>query len=241
MKRILLLLANLLLFFSSVVACAKTDYKVPDTGRTFYVTGVIDFSSIEVANAIERASAAKSAPIHIVINSPGGIVDAGKQVIQAMDIAQQRGSPVICTVGMLAASMAFQMLSHCTERYALKSTLLLFHPSRVFVRNSALTADEMLLISSELKKIDVKADKDNIEMMSADRKWYKMHNTNETLWNAEDLVSETNSDWLTIVDSIDSPRGIFNVRPQGGIGMLMNLLKEGSVPWILVIIKDGVL
>lgn len=241
MKRIFSILMCLSLALSSTFAVAKTVYKVPNGNRTFYVTGVIDFGVVDIANGIERVSAAKSAPIHLVINSPGGIVDAGRLVIQAMDMARQRGSKVVCTVGILAASMAFQLLSHCDERYALKNSLLLFHPSRVFVRGEALTASQMKIIASELNKIDVKANKDNIEMMSANRKWYALHNANETLWNAEDLVNETNNDWLTIVDSIDAPYGIFNVRARSGAGELRRSVKDSSLPWVIVIIKDGLL
>lgn len=240
MKRIFSILACLCLTFYSAFASAKT-YNVPNDNRTFYVTGVIDFNVIDIANGIERASAAKSAPIHLVINSPGGVVYAGKQVIQAMDIARQRGSKVVCTVGILAASMAFQMLSHCDERYALRNSLLLFHPARVFVRGEALTADQMKIIANDLKRIDARANKENIEMIGANLKWYKLHNSAETLWTAEDLVSETNSNWLTIVDSIDTPHGVFNLRVRGGAGELRRSINESTLPWIIVIIKDGLL
>lgn len=70
-------------------------------------------------------------PINIVLNSPGGSVFAGLQFINAMEIAKARGVILRCHVVGMAASMAFQILAHCDERYALRYSLLLWHPVRI--------------------------------------------------------------------------------------------------------------
>lgn len=139
MKKIASVLTSLFVAFTASLASAGTVHKVPKGDRTFYITGPIDGGALAVANGVERASAGGKGPIHIVINSPGGMVVVGFQITQAMDVARERGSKVVCTVGVLAASMAFQLLPHCDERYAMKKSLLLFHPARVVVRD-ALTA-----------------------------------------------------------------------------------------------------
>ena len=77
--------------------------------RTVYFTGVIGGNAIAKAAAIEALSAASSDPIKFVINSPGGAVLPGLQVISAMRVAKARGVKFECFVPVLAASMAFQL------------------------------------------------------------------------------------------------------------------------------------
>jgi ATP-dependent protease ClpP protease subunit len=236
MKKIASFLMCIPLFLGASAATATTRHVVPKGERTFYITGQIDSSALPVANGIERVSAVSSDPIHLVINSPGGMVLVGFQIEQAMDVARSRGSKVVCTVGVMAASMAFQILSHCDERYAMKKTLLLFHPARVVVREP-MTADQALMVGHELKKVDKKADKENIEMMGVkDPKWLEIHNRNETLWVAEDLVEETSKKWLKIVDEIETPEGIFNLETKTGSSSNFNEKSQElkKLPWIIV-------
>lgn len=236
MKKIASILASLFVAFAASSANAGTTHKVPKGDRTFYITGQIDGAALTVANGVERASAASKAPIHIVINSPGGMVMVGFQITQAMDVARERGAKVVCTVGVLAASMAFQLLPHCDERYAMKKSLLLFHPARVVVRE-ALTAEQALMVGHELLKIDRHAAQENDEMMGAPSKeWLQTHYRNETLWTAEDLVSETKKKWLTIVDEIETPEGIFNFETRTGPSNQRDTKSQElkSLPWIIV-------
>jgi ATP-dependent protease ClpP protease subunit len=196
-----------------------TYLKVPSGERTVAVIGAIGGNAIDLAHKIERLSAKSKDPIYVVINSPGGSVFAGYQLTQALDIARARDVPVICAVGTMAASMAFQLLPHCTERYAMPNSLLLFHPSRVFVMQAVITADMAEILAREMRKIDRRG-LDEISVMIAGRrfdalsengkKWFKLHFDQETMWIASDLVSETNDGWLKIVDVIDAPDGIFS-------------------------------
>lgn len=244
MKKAFFLLVSLLFSVSSAVQAASR-IKVPKGDRTFYVTGLIDGSALAIANNIERASASDSKePIHIVINSPGGMVLIGFQIIQAMDVARERGTKIVCTVGVLAASMAFQLLPHCDERFAMKKSLLLFHPARVVVRDP-LTSEQALMIGHELAKIDRKAMEENSEMMGVpSRAWIEAHNRNETMWTAEDLVSETKKKWLKVVDEIETPEGIFNLETQTGPSNKNKNEKAQdfkSLPWVIVNTKDDII
>lgn len=83
------------------------------------------------ANELLMLIEANKDPVDIVLNSPGGAVFAGMQFINAMEAAKARGVVLKCHVVGMAASMAFQILAHCSERYALPYSLLLWHPVRV--------------------------------------------------------------------------------------------------------------
>ena len=149
MKNLFKVLSLVVGLMASEAYCARlgkpTKLTIPAGERTLTVIGPIGAGAIETAHKIERLSAKSSDPIYIVINSPGGGVLAGSQLSQAMDIARARDVKVVCAVGSMAASMAFQLLPHCTERYALPNSLLLFHPSRVFVMFGVITAQDSAL------------------------------------------------------------------------------------------------
>jgi hypothetical protein len=225
----------------SVVLASKTHYEIPKGDHTIYVTGVINGASFTTANKIERLSAASSDDINLFINSPGGMVAVGLQIIQAMDIARARGVKITCSVGILAASMAFQLLPHCDKRYAMKHSLLLFHPARAQIQGGV-TAEEAAMIAQELRRVDYRANLENAAMMgSPSPRWLEVHHRNETLWEAQDLVAETKNNWLTLVDVLSVPGGAFNLENEGGANdranpAVHNYLKfefDGK-PWIIV-------
>lgn len=88
-----------------------------------------------------------------------------------------------------------------------------------------------------LGKWTKKADKENTEMMGVkDSKWLEIHNRNETLWVAEDLVEETPKKWLKIVDEIETPDGIFNLETKTGSSSNLNEKSQElrNLPWIIV-------
>jgi ATP-dependent protease ClpP protease subunit len=185
---------------------------IPAGERTISVIGPIGANAIETAHKVERLSAKSSDPIYIVINSPGGSVFAGSQLTQALDIARARDVKIVCAVGTMAASMAFQLLPHCSERYAMPNSLLLFHPSRVFILFGVLTAKDSARLAREMGKID-KRGLDEIRKMMCPKseEWLLTNYYDETMWVASDLVAETNDSWLKIVTTIDAPAGIFSV------------------------------
>lgn len=70
-------------------------------------------------------------PIDMIINSPGGSVNTGFVFLNYLESVKGRGITVRCFVPQLAASMAFQILVHCDQRYTLSKSLLLWHGARV--------------------------------------------------------------------------------------------------------------
>lgn len=132
LKKLLSMLIGVLVFACSAPSRAAT-FTVPeeDAGRVVYIYGAIGGrSALATAGQIEKMSMGEGAgrPIYIVINSPGGEVLTGLQIVSAIQVAKSRGSEVKCVVGMLAASMASIIYDECSERYALRQSLLLWHP-----------------------------------------------------------------------------------------------------------------
>lgn len=80
-------------------------------------------------NAIET----KHDTLYLYINSPGGDVMAGFEVINYIKSLQERSKQIIC-IGHNAMSMAFAIFQYCTQRYILYSSTLMQHQMSLQVK-----------------------------------------------------------------------------------------------------------
>lgn len=215
-------LFNTMKYFSTILislligaASASAGMVVDMTGpRTLRVEGVILGNALDLAHRVERLSSESDEPINLLINSPGGSVEAGLQLVEAMHIAQSRGVTIRCAVTTLAASMAFIILNECDERYALSHSLLLFHPARAMLMFAVIKADDARKMAEDLDFMDnLISDmlEDGMGIVTAQQKsWYQYHFTKETLWTASHLSREVpNSSWIAIVSDIKAEGGLF--------------------------------
>lgn len=182
--------------------------------RTLRVEGVILGNALDLAHKVERMSSESQEPIDLLINSPGGSVEAGLQLVEAMHIAQGRGVTIRCAVTTLAASMAFVILNECSERYALSNSLLLFHPARAMLMFAVIKADDARKMAEDLDFVDnliTDMLEEGMGIVTAQQKsWYQYHFTKETLWTASHLSHEVpNSSWIAIVSDIKAKGGLF--------------------------------
>lgn len=92
-------------------------------------------------------------PIDLIINSPGGEVTTGFLFINVMEQAKQMGATIRCFVPGMAASMAFQILIHCDERYTLNKSFLLWHRART-MSAGAVTAVDATELARQLQSLD---------------------------------------------------------------------------------------
>lgn len=69
--------------------------------------------------------------VNILIDSPGGSVYAGWDFMSTMQQVKASGTRLDCYVTGMAASMAFQILNYCDNRYALPYSTVLWHPVRI--------------------------------------------------------------------------------------------------------------
>lgn len=219
----LVLIAGLVI--ASVSEAATTSVTLDKT-RTVVIKGPI--SSPAAADAIFKLTT-KSAtlPIDIVLSSPGGSISAGLVIESAIKIAQNRGILVRCHVPVYAASMAFYLLTQCSERYVLTNSFLLFHQARIGSANGLTQQDlqdsaESLKVTEERLKLNMQ---DEMEMNPA---LFEKHYKLATLWVAIDLIKQTRDGFLKIVDDIINvpENAMFNSEDENPINRLFGGIRK---------------
>lgn len=95
--------------------------------RAVEYVGPVGFNTVVAAGKILTLLGSKE-PIQVIINSPGGIVNAGETFIQMLQMAKRSGTPIDCIVVGAAYSMGFNVLGECGAIYALPDATFLFHP-----------------------------------------------------------------------------------------------------------------
>lgn len=195
--------------------------------RSIVINGPIDFGTLDLANKLDRLATGNRQTLYVVLNSPGGIINAGQLFGDAMRIARSRGHKINCVVTMMAASMAFQLLPLCDRRFALSSSMLMFHPARLTVGGrggASITADQAREIADELDAVEGPSKQDIQDMMGLDADDFKRWYSAERLWTAKELMAVSTKPWLTIVDDIKGLDGNLFVPPvseqQPGLGGL---------------------
>ena len=144
MKKVI---ALVLLLLSNVELAAPSI----DKDRVILVEGAITRRTTEaMRQEITEMEKDTSRPIDMVFDSPGGELLSGYLLVDRMEAARAKGVKIRCFVRGLAASMAFQMLLHCDERFATPHALLLWHPVRIFWMGP-LTAADAVLVAKHLK------------------------------------------------------------------------------------------
>lgn len=151
-------------------------------GRTLLISGVIAGGNILPIGKQMLALAKKSSdPIALIINSPGGEINTGLIFLNYLEAAKALGAPVKCYVSSVAASLAFHILTRCTERHALTTTLLLWHRARLFAAFTQLTAPIADSLAKGLQMADdiiIRSLRETLGIPEADIMW---HLENETM------------------------------------------------------------
>lgn len=151
-----LLLANLLglvlLFATTAGQSAELDPK-----RTLHLSGVITRQTLApLAKKLDELIAATdkdTSPVTLVIDSPGGEVVSGMSFVNKMLALKSFGVDINCYVQDIAASMAFQILTQCTNRYSLNTSFLLWHGVRVSI-SAPITEEVATALAEDLRHIN---------------------------------------------------------------------------------------
>lgn len=122
--------------------------------RPLIIRGYIGGGNLEPLSheVLVRISAGEK-ELHLIIDSPGGETPTGFTFISTMEAAKQAGIHLVCWVPRQASSMAFQILTHCSERHILRYTTLLWHSARVYARGP-LTSDDLSYLAYRLGSLD---------------------------------------------------------------------------------------
>jgi ATP-dependent protease ClpP protease subunit len=204
-----------------VPAAAKT-LKL-DPARLVEVIGPIDGSAVGYAQKIDNLSRKSKAPIFMLLNSPGGSIMFGYTVIDAIHAAQARGVKIVCATGVLAASMAFNMLLECNEAYSLKYAKLLFHPVK---SQGVFGQQEAEMSGDEMKEMDQRIIDRVGEVTGMTDSIVRKHYFRETLREAYILAQASSYNWLTLVDAIDGSENVFTYQ-KPSLGLFFG---KGSSP-----------
>lgn len=208
-------LAVIISLFLTHIACAQPAVLKVDKDRLIKVLDVVDFSLMQQVIELERLTpvVGDKADIFIMVNSPGGMVDPGLIFTNSIDRAKQRGYTIKCFSTVMAASMAFQILAHCSEVYALSNAKLLFHPVRIGGQMGFTQADleyyaaEISKIETDMNQVLLKSFKFNTEM-------FTYHYARETMWEAYLLARETSK--IQIISDIIGIDDTYQYRRQRG-------------------------
>lgn len=165
--------------------------------RVVYVYGEIGDNSDSIAKKILYLGESSS-PITILINSPGGSVVSGSEIIAAIESAS---GPVNTVCVELCASMAAIIHSYGTHRYMLNHSILMFHPATASVEG------EVGKMNSRLTFLKRYVDKMNANIA---RRAGLTNQQFESLWqvehwvDAQDATNEGFNDAIVFVRGLDA-------------------------------------
>ncbi len=127
----------------------------------------------------------------ILIDSPGGLVDDGDKMIALIDAEKKNGTRVVCVVTKSAASMAFNLLTHCDVRYAVPRAMLLFHPIAANLPCGAdrYTGKFLMQMAQHLIDGDQVFRLANSKALNMSLSDYDMFGENNTYWRAPTLLA----------------------------------------------------
>jgi ATP-dependent Clp protease protease subunit len=98
-----------------------------DKSRTLYLFGEVGFVNTQFLIAqLQVLNAKSSSPIYLLIDSPGGSVLDGGQLVSAMEVSK---APIYTVCTRICASMAAVIHSYGTKRLATDRSILMYHPA----------------------------------------------------------------------------------------------------------------
>lgn len=157
--------------------------------RVVIIDGVIQQANLTRtlgATLLGWASDGSGEPVDIIINSPGGEITSGFLFLNLLEQVKTT-VPVRCFVPELAASMAFQILVHCSERHTLNRAFLLWHRVRVqlggMFGGATVTAPAAAQLAADLGRVDTVIFRELHEALSPDMpdRTISMHFEQQTL------------------------------------------------------------
>lgn len=183
------------------VRIPKVEVDVAVGQRFMYLDGVITGQTIApLQSAMEKVvTSYGKKPVTIIINSPGGSVIAGMAFINRMQAVKALDIEINCYVLDVAASMAFQILTQCTNRYTLPTSFLLWHGVRMGTREP-ITTSLARSIADDLQRMDDVVLMQLDDSLSLDADMIRKHFEHETLWSGIGLHT-ADPDFITPLTS----------------------------------------
>lgn len=185
-------LSWLLLFLSTNASALHLTYdKINiNTDKITRINGDINYSSLKEFEKQMRKTFMLPGPRIILIDSGGGSVEAGKVMIELLELEKSSGVKQACVVIRQASSMAFNLLTHCDVRFAAPDAHMLMH--KVFLwrwpMDKKLTAKNLKEAAADLDKADEPYRQANSKALRITLRQYDKYAEAETVWEPQLLV-----------------------------------------------------
>lgn len=132
-------------------------------------------------------------PRIIVIDSLGGIEQIGSQLINVMELEKIAGVQQICVVIGNAASMAFNLLTHCDVRLGVQGSLYLYHPIAHIITDSKylgkrLTARTLREAARDLDALDMQYNIPNRLALHMTKKEFNYYLHKDKWWTLKQMI-----------------------------------------------------
>jgi ATP-dependent protease ClpP protease subunit len=172
--------------------------------RTLFISTVITGVTLkplaEKMDAFIITADKETSPITIILSSPGGEVTSGMSFLNKMLLLRSQQITINCYVLDMAASMAFQILTQCSNRYALNSSFLLWHGVRVGT-NQPITEELAGALHEDLSHFNKLILSQLDGSLSLPPDTVRHHFLRETLWSGSEL-SALSSSFIEAKDSL---------------------------------------
>jgi len=142
-------------------------------------------------NTIEN----KHNTLYLYINSPGGSVMAGLEIINYIKSLQRREKQVIC-IAHNAMSMAFAIFQYCTERYILYSSSLMQHQMSLGVSGKLYDINSRMVY---LNRLEEKINQDQAERLKLSVANFTRLIQNDWWMYAEDILLNNAADKMVSI------------------------------------------
>jgi ATP-dependent protease ClpP protease subunit len=213
MQAVLLIVGTCLIVALPAPAIAEVTI---DKTKVLVLYGPISGTNLEpLSTEILKRVDAGVRDIQLVIDSPGGEIGTGQLFISVMEEAKGRGMHIQCFVPRIAASMAFQILLHCSSRVALVRSFLLWHRARMYL-SGASTASDLIPAVLHLQETDayILRELSGVLSKDMDQETIEYHFNQETLHMG-----------ASIAESLPSFAAVYEFIPG-----LLSTLKDEKLP-----------
>ncbi len=159
------------------------------TTKIAHLTDVVDFLSKQVFDQEVASTISIAGPRVVIIDSPGGRVDAGNDMIETMELVRARGVKYICVTNHNAHSMAFNFLTHCDVRLATADSQFVVHKIAYggIEPGTRLTAKALKELADQLEEMDEVFRQLNSKVMHLTLKQYDTYADAQRMWSAATL------------------------------------------------------
>ena len=164
-----------------------------DTNNYIHLKGEIN--PLSSSNFITEINQITSDKLFIYIQSPGGYVESGKEIINEINIQLENGKNITC-IADRAYSMAFIIFQSCPTRYITQNSILMQHP--IYITQ---LSGNLKTVQNLLKMIE----KDNQELLTLQANRIQMDKKEfESLTSNELWISGYENVEMNIADGITS-------------------------------------